>query len=340
MIVKVYNSSLQLAGVIDNYESLLWTRKFYGPGDFQLVVPMSDFHQTILVRGNIICHTEAVEAGVIESVQYDESTTTNIITVRGRFLSAYMDRRLIQGTYTFSGLVETAMRAMLTNATAIPLVQQGTTQGFVETVDFQVTYANLLETEEKLSKGSGIGFRFTPDFTNKTITFDLYKGKDHSINQTTNPRVIFSEEYDNINKACYSVNDQIYKTVAYVQGTSLEVVGSGSGLDRREMFVDATDIDDTQMTAEEYTAALQERGNIALDEAGLSETFESETIPEGNFHYRTDYDLGDIVTVRKDDWGISVDLRITEIQEIYEVGEVKISPTFGNPLPETITWEV
>lgn len=340
MIVKVYNESLQLAGVIDNYESLLWTRKFYGPGDFQLVVPMSDFHQSILSRGNIVCHTDAVEAGVIESIQYDETPTQNTITVKGRFLSSYMARRLVIGTYTFSGLVESAMRAMLTNATAIPLVQQGTTKGFAETVDFQVTYANLLEIEEKLSKGYGIGFRFTPDFTNKTITFDLYKGVDRSMSQTANARVVFSEQYDNINKSTYSVNDQLYKSVAYVQGTSVEIVGSETGLERRELYVDATDIDDSQMTAEEYTAALQERGAIALDGAGLSETFESETVPEGNFHYRTDYDLGDIVTVRKEDWGISVDLRITEIQEIYEIGEAKIAPTFGNPLPETINWEV
>lgn len=339
MVVKAYTASLQLAGVIDNYTSLLWTRKYFAPGSFELVVPMSEFHRTILALGNIVCHDSAAEAGVIESVTYDESPTSNTIKASGRFLSSYMDRRLVQGVYSFSGLTETAMRTLVNNATAIPLLQQGTTQGFADTVDFQVTYKNLLETEEKLGRGAGIGFRFTPDFTNKTLTFDLYKGTDHSVNQTANARVIFSEEYDNINDSTYSVNDQLYKSVAYVQGTSVEVVGSASGLARREVYVDATDIDDTQMTAEEYTAALQERGNIALDEAYIAESFESETVPDGNFAYRTDFDLGDIVTVRKEDWGISVDLRITEIQEIYENGEIRISPTFGNPLPETITWE-
>lgn len=342
MIVKCYNATLQLVGVIDNYISLLWTRKFYAPGSFELAVPMSEFHQTILSRGNIVCHDSAVEAGVIESVVYDETPTSNTIKVSGRFLSSYMDRRLVQGVYSFSGLTETAMRTILSNATTIPLVQQGETQGFDDTVDFQVTYKNLLEVEEKLGRGAGIGFRFTPDFTAKTITFDLYKGTDRSTDQTTNARVYFSEEYDNINKSTYSVNDQLYKSVAYVMGediSTIEVVGSETGLACREVFVDASDIQSSEMTADEYTAALQERGSSALESAQISESFESETAMDGNFVYRTDFDLGDIVTVRKEEWGISVNLRITEIQEIYEDGEMKISPVFGNPLPDTITWE-
>ena len=60
--------------------------------------------------------------------------------------------------------------------------------------------------------------------------------------------------------------------------------------------------------------------------------------PSGNFKYGSDYDLGDIVTVRKDSFGVSKDLRITEINEIYENGIYKITPTFGSPLPDSIDW--
>ena len=60
------------------------------------------------------------------------------------------------------------------------------------------------------------------------------------------------------------------------------------------------------------------------------------TLPEVNFKYKRDYDLGDIVTVNKKAWGIKMEKRITEIQEVYENGGFQIVPTFGNPLPDTV----
>lgn len=35
-------------------------------------------------------------------------------------------------------------------------------------------------------------------------------------------------------------------------------------------------------------------------------------------------------------WGIEMDKRITEIQEIYENGGFSIVPTFGDPLPDSV----
>jgi len=46
--------------------------------------------------------------------------------------------------------------------------------------------------------------------------------------------------------------------------------------------------------------------------------------------------LGDIVTIQDKKWGLRVDTRITEIQEVYEGGKVEINPTFGSNIP-TIT---
>ena len=91
---------------------------------------------------------------------------------------------------------------------------------------------------------------------------------------------------------------------------------------------------------EEYNEKLAQRGEELLNNTDiLIQSFECESLPIGNFKYKTHYDLGDIVTVKKDDWGIQLDLRITEISEIYENGSIKILPTFGNPLPDSIDWE-
>ena len=101
-------------------------------------------------------------------------------------------------------------------------------------------------------------------------------------------------------------------------------------------MVDAKDVSSDGMTTAQYQAALVQRGIEKLAEYGITECLEATTLPFVNFAYKTDYDLGDIVTVEKQMWGIKMDKRITEIQEIYENGGFSIVPTFGDPLPETV----
>lgn len=344
MEIRFYNAQMMLQGVMEDQRSLIWTRKYFEPGNFELHAPITDSNLRLTKRGNLIWLKGYQEAGVIEDRTISESSSAREITAKGRFLSSYMDRRLIKSTVNYSGTVEDAMRQLLAGVTAIPLVELGSRNGFPETVSFQATYKNLLTYENKLAMASGIGFRFRPDFTGKRIFFETYKGADRTISQRTNSRVIFSEEYDNLNSVTYRENDQLYKTVAYVGGEGegservYVQVGSGSGLELREVFVDAKDLRSEDLTAEEYTAQLTQRGLDTLAEDIISEAFDCETAPGMNFSYRSDYDLGDIVTVRKESWGMQANLRITELQEVYEHEIMTVVPTLGSALPETIDW--
>lgn len=346
--LRIYDPSLNFKGVIENHTSLVWTRKYFTTGQFEMRCPITPYNLTLIALGNIIWKRDSVEAGVIESIELAQNNIHNQMTVRGRFLESYMDRRLIRPFYYINnGYVETAMRAILSGAVTIPLVQLGDVKGFTEKVTFQATYKNLLAYEEKLSRYSGIGFRFIPDFTDKTITFDLYKGLDRSFGQSARNRVVFSEDYNNLSEATYYLNNQIQKNVVYVGGQgegsqrTFVTVGddASTGLARRELFINAADISQEGLTTAEYEAALAQRGNNALEENALAETFECVTEAVGNFTYKAEYDLGDIVTVQKKSWGITTALRITEIMEAYENGAYSVIPTFGNPLSETIDWE-
>ena len=131
----------------------------------------------------------------------------------------------------------------------------------------------------------------------------------------------------------------IFEYVKIGEGSRVVEVGSGTGLELREDFISATDISQEDITHAQYLAALQERGNQQLEANKFVKCFEFEADPDINFTYGVDYDLGDIVTVKKKSWDLTEDMRITEIQEIYENGAMVISPTLGNPLPETIDWE-
>ncbi len=344
MEARIYDRELNFKGVIENHTSLIWCRKYYEPGNFEIHAPITDRNLQLLAKGNIISKRGSEEAGVIEDIENEESDIKNEITAKGRFLSSYMDRRLIKSTVNFSGKIEVAMRQLLEGATPIPLVELGTLNGFSETVEFQATMKNLMLYETKLAKAGAIGYRFRPDFRLKKILFETYKGTDRTTAQGVNSRVIFSESYNNLNNVIYKYNDQQYRTKAIVGGEGEGAarvyveVGGGTGLDLREIFVDAKDIQSEGMTAAAYRAALTQRGNEALATNIIAESVECETEADINFKYKVHYDLGDIVTVKKKKWGITLNQRITELQEVYEYGGMYVVPTMGDALPEKIDW--
>lgn len=346
MEIRFYTPELNMIGVMENQISLQWRRKFFEPGEFELVAPVTEYNIYLCKLGNIVYVKGAAEAGVIESITIQQDEHENDITATGRFLESYMDRRLIRPKFNYSGTVETAMRTILTNAVPIPLVELGEFHGYEERISFQATYKNLMEYETKLSKQAGIGYRFTPDMDRRKLVFDLFKGIDHSESQAERTRVTFSESYGNLQMARYEENDLLLKTVVYVGGRGegeqreFVIVGDDTltGLQRRELFYNGSDVDPSELTDEQYRQKLIARGEDRLKERALIKAFECEATPTGNFVYHQDYDLGDVVTVRKESWDVAFDMRITELLEIYERGAMVVMPTFGNPLPEKIDW--
>lgn len=347
MELRVYDAEMNFLGVSENQKSLIWTRRYFESGEFQAVLPLTDENIRLYQMGRLVSYKGADEAGVIENVEMRENSTEHTITASGRFLTSYMDRRLIRPRLNFSGLTEVAMRKILTDAVPLPRVELGELKGYTETIRFQATYRNLLEYETKLAISAGIGFRFRPDFENGVIYFELYKGLDRTRHQSDRAFVEFSDKFDNLNEVFRRTNDQLYKNVGYVggegEGTERVFVTVGddslTGLERREVYIDARDLTSDDLTQQEYYDVLRRRGEDKLAEDIFSDSFECITTVGGNYAYKKDYDLGDIVTVRKTNWNVSLDLRITELSEVYERGIATVTPTLGTALPTKIDWE-
>lgn len=343
--INIYDSYLNRLGTIDNFQSLIWTRKYLTSGNFELHAPLTVDNFKILKVENIIGRKDSLEAGVIEGVVYKEEKNALKIICKGRFLSSYLDRRLLKKTYNFNGKVEQAMHNLINKVVAIPLLELASLKNFDEKINFQVTYKNLLNTLVKLAKGSSLGFRIVPNFITKKLLFEVYKGKDRTINQDVNNHVVFSEEYGNLLNTNLIVNTKLIKTFAVVGGEGereervIVEVGGGSGLELREIFVDAKSIRRDNLNLVAYQQKLRQKGEEILKKNALIESFDFQILPNANFIYKRDYDLGDIVTISKKSWNIKQNKRITEIQEVYENGGVIINLTLGNTLPEVIDWE-
>lgn len=349
MEIRFYDENMEFQGVMENQSALVWTRKYQAAGSFEIRCPATADNLALARHGWLAWARGFSEAGVVEKTSLQKSSGGETLEIGGRFLESYLDRRLVRPRHTSANVpVEEAMRALITEAEPLtPLLAMGAAKGFPERVTFQATYKGLLETIEKLAGLADVGFRIRPDFAAKRMTFETYRGLDRTAGQHDNPRAIFSEKFGNVSGASYSRNSQLMKNVCYVggqgEGDARTFVTTGddsvSGLGRREGFLGATDIQpESFATDAAYRDALKSRGEAKLAEWAVAESFECQAAARGNFAYKEDWDLGDLVTVRMERWGITANMRVTEVQEAYERGALSVTPTLGTTLPEKLDY--
>lgn len=347
MDILVYSPSYKLLGFICNATSLQWRRVYAEPGDFELHVPLTYDNLELLAPDNLVVYKGAKEAGVVESIQLSESAGKKEAIVKGRFLISVFDRRILRDTYNYSGNVEDAVYNICSHITPVPEFRLWEHQNIPKNISFQATNKNALDVWKKILASTGCGLRAEPRFYDGYAILKVYDGVNHSVNQTKNNHVIFSEEYSNLAEATYDYNSQQFKNIAIVGGEGegsarvfVEVGDTTStGLARRELFVDAKDIRKEDLTDAEYKAKLEQKGFEELAKANLASSFDCKTLPNVNFVYKKDYDLGDIVTVIKDNWHLTIDKRITAINEVYEHEQMTCQPTLGDPLPTAVKWD-
>ena len=87
--VRIYNPSLELQGVIDEFSSLIWIRRYQTPGEFEIRTPYAAESKRLLIPENIVQKydgNEVVDAGVIENIvmnanELKESFTSDRVTI-------------------------------------------------------------------------------------------------------------------------------------------------------------------------------------------------------------------------------------------------------------------
>lgn len=354
MEISVFNKDLKYIDEIDNFTSLQWVRRYNNAGTFELHCPVTEHNIKTLLRDNLIWKRGSDEVGIIEYRNLTtDSTGMENIKINGRFYTSMLDRRILYSTEQhINKQVELIMRGMV-DKNCINTVQArklnlllGQLNNFSDRMNYQKSYGNLLEELSILSETSDIGFYIRTDMETGLHYFETYKGINRSVNQSEHSHIVFSRENDNLYEQEYTDSADNLRTTAIVAGEGegidrevIEVQNQYSGRDRYEFFVDARDlqseVDDEVIPLAEYRNLLNQRGLEKLAEHKEIQTFEGKVI-SNNYTYKEDYDLGDIVTVMDKKWSVVVNSKITEVNEIYENGNVSIVPTLGNKIP-TIT---
>lgn len=131
-----------------------------------------------------------------------------------------------------------------------------------------------------------------------------------------------------------------YKKIENEKKRERQVVGSGSGLSRREIFTDASSVqrketitnsdgttDEIYLTEAEFTANLIQKGKEKLAESKREEKFEGEVDYSGTFKYGKHYKIGDIVQIMNE-YGFTGKSRVTEYIFSDDTNGLKCYPKF------------
>ena len=324
MEALILDEKFEAVTIIDNFDSFIWTDRFNTYGDFELYLVMEHGLLDRVKENYYIWKEESEHVMIIEKLTTESDTENgNHLTVTGRSLESLLERRIVWKQTDLNGNLQDAVERLLNDAIINPEIADRKIPNFIFkkstdpkitalTIDTQYTGDNLYEVITKLCDKHRIGFKIALTDDNK-FEFSLYSGTDRSYGQDTNPWVIFSPEYDNIINSSYIQSSQNLKNVTLVAGQGegearkTTIVGSASGLARRELFTDARDISDTNEQGEpipeaDYTKKLQERGTSKLAEYKTSNAFEGEAEGRRMFKYMEDYFMGDTVQVA-DEYG-------------------------------------
>lgn len=372
MDILVRNRNLEAVAIIDMYESFIWTDRFYAYGDFELHTVVNPalldvLRQDYYVQIKSSEHTMIIDEILIETNADDG----NKLRVCGKSLESILNRRIIWGQITWKGNLQNAVRNLISTQIINPTNSKRKIDNFIFewnddpritelTVEAQYTGDNVYDVVSLVCKENNIGFKITLNDNNQFV-FKLYAGEDRSYDQTENPYVVFSPKFDNLIESSYLESKAALKNAALVMGedttdeyyetdngsgTSVYIsndgtarsyieCGDSSGMDRRELFVDARDIQsETDTSGASYNTLLQNRGNEKLEENVDIQSFEGSIDPNGIYKINEDYFVGDIVQIANE-YGHESRVRILEMVTSDESSGITVTPTF-----ETIKEEV
>lgn len=343
MELIVLNQEFERIQVIDTFESLIWTDRYYAYGDFELYTPMNVELLKYLRIGYYVYLRESEHMMIITHIQ----TTTDLddgdhLIVRGRSLESILERRIIKNSWkktTFSDTSIVSIIEKLVNEAFISTdaerkisnlsIKKFTDKKFLDIkISTEYEHDRIYDVVQKLCEDNKLGFKITCTDDYKFI-FELYSGADRSYAQTDNTYVVFSPQFDNIITSEYNDDTTEMCNVAYCVGKDesnrkVIVVGDTKGIDRRELYVDVSDVGNSDSKAKEK---LTEKGNEGLKNNKRRNEFDGEVDATSTFVYGVDFQMGDIVQVI-DAYGLQGATYVTEMIFSQDDEGIKVYPKF------------
>lgn len=342
MEISILNTDFETVVIIDFYKSLIWTKRYYTPGDFELYIPANTDILPYLKQDYYVMRDDDDTVMIIEKIEIQTDVENgDYYIITGQSLESILSRRIVWAQTQLSGNVVSEIYKVLNSNIGSGALSYRKLSNFIcatpalavtETLEMQTTGDDLQSLVTEIAQQYGLGWRIRLNGNNQFV-FEMYKGDKVD--------AYFSPEFDNLITSDYVSDKTNYKNAAKIFGegegkarTAVAIGQNMTGLSRRELFVDARDIssNEGEISTTAYNAQLVARGREKLQECVSTRAFSGSVEPSMTFKYKTDYNLGDIVGI-ENQYGVTAEPRIIEIIENWDDTGHKVVPTFEE-------WEV
>lgn len=347
---------------IDDYISFIWTKRYFKTGDFELVVPVRDKYIKSLIGGYHISYSLDDRLGIIEKVELKaEEDGRQTLIVSGRFLESLLARRITGRQWQTSGLPEKIIGSLVDKSCINPFSGANNQDNAISSLrvfpdlsllqvtrtaeinslyssvklDKQYTGKNVLEEIESLAETYQIGFKLILTEYNK-LQFSCFFGEDKSGKDLSKPFIEFSDNMDNLKTSDFLLDTKERANAVMIAGEgegNLRRIywnsqGNPSGYERYEVFVDSrnTSSNDNVISESDYKNMLMSEAKEHFKD--ITKGFNAE-VDFSTYKYREEVDIGDLVYISKESWGIAQTARVVEVIESMDSsGTYTIVPTF------------
>jgi hypothetical protein len=356
LIFEFSNTEFYPVGELDSFQNAFFSVSMQGGGRFEFFSPILP-QTTELLKINNLIWTGGDYGYIIESIRSSVTTSGALMYhVTGRSLSKLLTQRIIFGTYTATNkrastiMYELVTRTMVSPTDAkrrMPYLSSAPDLQLGDLITMQQTGGVVYDHIDKLAREQELGYRIKLDPRTRRLLFEVYKGVDRTINQTAVMPVEFASDLDDILESEHYRSISDLKNFALVagegEGGNRTTTTSGdmtqTGFDRREMYIDARDLqsesrdengNETILSPADYLKTLMQRASERLAQASEVETVEASIRIYGDTLYKfgVDYVIGDTITITDKRIGISMSAAITGAEETFGE-EYKLNLLFG-----------
>lgn len=349
--------------LLSEYTSMIWNERLAEPGDFELTVVSSPENKNLLRIGTYLGTNKSPRVMKIETVEEKVSEEgERILEISGRSLELIFSKRVARMYFTMMDQDEVwlfqnkkpaaIMREMfnkicrdgvLSSRDKIPYLSTWGSKdvktypdGDIEEPNIPITMEvglkRLDEAFKQVTDGYPVlGYRlYRRHGMPSHLYFDVYTGRDRTLNQTANPPVVFSLPWGNLDS--YTNLDSIadYYDSAYVfskYGVARVNDSATSGFDRNVLYLEVTGQEVDNLRGTSLTNYLTERGLEALQEHRREAIFDGEIPQDSIYTYMEDYNLGDYVDL-VGDGGVGARMMIIENIFVSDNEGFRSYPTF------------
>lgn len=166
MELYIFNQSdRKMAGIIEAYEYLRWTRRYSQCGSFEIKAIATAENIALLQIGNILWKNDDEEAGLIEFIELTMQEQ-EFIVASGRFATSFLARRIVLGTYNLTGDLGSALASLIINSVIAPGINDRKISGInydIPTlgvaVNTQISYKNVMTAVTDLCEAADVGIK-------------------------------------------------------------------------------------------------------------------------------------------------------------------------------------